>query len=116
MLRDPKPLVVGIAWVVECVEQRKRVDETKFLVDVEDMQYGTGSSKVHLPYTSPSLCTDYLTLKRRRSMLPRPLASGMSSEMPLSSDTEREDGDADQSIDGSSSCKHILPTAKTLGC
>ena len=49
MLRDPKPLVVGIAWVVECVEQRKRVDETKFLVDVEDMQYGTGSSKVHLP-------------------------------------------------------------------
>jgi len=81
MLRDPKPLVVGIAWVVECVEQRKRVDETKFLVDVEDMQYGTGTSK------------------RRRSMLPR----AMPSEMPLSSDTEREDGDADQSMDGSSS-------------
>ena len=53
MLRDPKPLVVGIAWVVECVEQRKRVDETKFLVDVEDMQYGTGTSKVitiHFPF------------------------------------------------------------------
>ena len=59
MLRDPKPLVVGIAWVVECVEQRRRVDETKFLVDVEDMQYGTGSSKVRLPtHTSPSPCTD----------------------------------------------------------
>ena len=43
---DPKPLVVGIAWVVECVEQRKRVDKTKFLVDVEDMHYGTGTSKV----------------------------------------------------------------------
>ncbi|KAF8806490.1 hypothetical protein BYT27DRAFT_7191045 [Phlegmacium glaucopus] len=81
MLRDPKPLVVGIAWVVECVEQRKRVDETKFLVDVEDMQYGTGTSK------------------RRRSMLPRLLPSGMT----IPSDTEREDGDADQSIDGSSS-------------
>jgi hypothetical protein len=59
MLRDPKPLVVGIAWVVECVEQRKRVDETKFLVDVEDMQYGTGTSKVYLPtQTSASPCTD----------------------------------------------------------
>ena len=115
MLRDPKPLVVGIAWVVECVEQRKRVDETKFLVDVEDMQYGTGTSKVYLPYTHPHRrVLTILPLKRRRSMLPRPLASGMPSEMPHSSDTEREDGDADQSMDGSSSCKHILPTAKTL--
>ena len=54
MLRDPKPLVVGIAWVVECVEQRKRVEETKFLVDVEDMYYSTGASKVcpptHIPF------------------------------------------------------------------
>ena len=60
MLRDPKPLVVGIAWVVECVEQRKRVDETKFLVDVEDMHYGTGTSKVYIsPYVHPpSPCTD----------------------------------------------------------
>lgn len=47
-------------------------------------------------------------------MLPRPLHSEMPSEMPLSSDTEREDGDADQSMDGSSSCKHISPTAKTI--
>ena len=58
MLRDPKPLVVGIAWVVECVEQRKKVDETKFLVDVEDMRYGTGTSKVYFPlspFPSPSI-------------------------------------------------------------
>jgi hypothetical protein len=40
-------------------------------------------------------------------MLPRSFPS----EMPLSSDTEREDGDADQSMDESSSCKHISPTA-----
>lgn len=54
MLRDPKPLVVGIAWVVECVEQRKRVDESKFLVDVEDMHYGTGTGKVYISlYTHP---------------------------------------------------------------
>ena len=109
MLRDPKPLVVGIAWVVECVEQRKRVDETKFLVDVEDMHYTTGASKVCLPTRIPFavyIDLSCLQLKRRRSMLPRSLPS----EMPLSSDTEREDGDADQSVDGSSSCKHILPT------
>ncbi|KDQ55074.1 hypothetical protein JAAARDRAFT_107648, partial [Jaapia argillacea MUCL 33604] len=35
LMHDPKPHVVGIAWVVECVEQRAKVDETKFLVDLE---------------------------------------------------------------------------------
>ncbi|EIW54553.1 uncharacterized protein TRAVEDRAFT_132867 [Trametes versicolor FP-101664 SS1] len=34
LVKDPKPLVVGIAWVVECVEKRTRVDETRFLVDL----------------------------------------------------------------------------------
>lgn len=38
LLRDPKPHVVGIAWVVECVEQRTQVDESKFLVDLSDIQ------------------------------------------------------------------------------
>lgn len=35
LLRDPKPLVVGIGWVVECIEQRTQVDETNFLIDLE---------------------------------------------------------------------------------
>ncbi|KAF9485952.1 hypothetical protein BDN70DRAFT_763291, partial [Pholiota conissans] len=34
LLRDPKPLVVGIGWVVECIEQRKLVDEKDFLIDL----------------------------------------------------------------------------------
>lgn len=34
LVKDPKPLVVGIAWVVECVEKRQRVEETRFLVDL----------------------------------------------------------------------------------
>ena len=34
LLRDPKPLVVGIGWVVECIEQRKQVDEKDFLIDL----------------------------------------------------------------------------------
>jgi len=53
LLREPKPLVVGIAWVVECVEQRKRVNESKFLVNL------TGVN---------------VTNKRRRSMLPKLIA------------------------------------------
>lgn len=47
LLRDPKPLVVGISWVVECVEQRKQVDETKFLVDLDGMNVA-GTNKVRL--------------------------------------------------------------------
>ena len=45
LLNDPKPKVVGIAWVVECVEQRQRVDEQKFNVDLDDMSI-TGVNKV----------------------------------------------------------------------
>ncbi|KAG1742552.1 hypothetical protein EDB19DRAFT_1701821 [Suillus lakei] len=52
LLNDPKPLVVGIAWVVDCVEQRCRVDEVKFKVDLELV--GVAG-----------------TNKKRRSMLPR---------------------------------------------
>ncbi|KIP11273.1 hypothetical protein PHLGIDRAFT_18033 [Phlebiopsis gigantea 11061_1 CR5-6] len=34
-LNDPKPLVVGIAWVVECAEKKARVDETKYLINLD---------------------------------------------------------------------------------
>ncbi|KAH8087876.1 hypothetical protein BXZ70DRAFT_955488 [Cristinia sonorae] len=57
LLHEPRPLVVGIAWVVECVEQRVKVEETKFLVDLEHVNVA-GSSK------------------RRRSMLPKSLSGG----------------------------------------
>ncbi|TFK44858.1 hypothetical protein BDQ12DRAFT_39073 [Crucibulum laeve] len=81
LLRDPKPLVVGIAWVVECVEQRKRVDESKFLVDIEDINIAGIN-------------------KRRRSMLPK-LISREPADISL--DMKRDDGDGDRSMDGSSS-------------
>ncbi|KAG5640314.1 hypothetical protein DXG03_009255, partial [Asterophora parasitica] len=45
LLRDPKPFVVGIAWVVECVEQRKQVDETKFLIDLDRMNVSGMNAK-----------------------------------------------------------------------
>ncbi|KAI6148458.1 hypothetical protein BKA82DRAFT_454814 [Pisolithus tinctorius] len=55
LLNDPKPFVVGIAWVVECVEQRARMDEEKYKVDVDLIDVASGNTK------------------RRRSMLPRHL-------------------------------------------
>jgi len=82
LLRDPKPLVVGIAWVVECVEQRKRVDEAKFIVDLD----GTNVAG---------------TNKRRRSMLPKLIRR---EPKELSPDPERGRFVADDiSMDGSTS-------------
>ncbi|KAG6861163.1 hypothetical protein C0995_003172 [Termitomyces sp. Mi166 len=77
LLRDPKPFVVGIAWVVECVEQRKHIDEAKFLVDLDGINISG-------------------TNKRRRSMLPK-LISHDFEERSLS------DVEADVSMDGSTS-------------
>lgn len=51
---EHKPKVVGVAWVVECAEQRTKVDEGKFSVDLDT---------IHIP--------NFAT-RRRRSMLPQP--------------------------------------------
>ncbi len=53
LVKDPKPLVVGIAWVVECVEKRQRVEETRFLVDLA-MANVAGVNRVRLPFSSLS--------------------------------------------------------------
>ena len=45
VLDEPRPLVVGIAWVVECVEKRKHVEEDKFLIDLEGVNVA-GVNKV----------------------------------------------------------------------
>lgn len=42
---DPKPLVVMLAWVVGCVEQKKRLDERYYLVDLEHVNVA-GLNKV----------------------------------------------------------------------
>jgi hypothetical protein len=46
LLNEPRAEVVGIAWVVECVEQRMRVDEARFRVDLEHMNVA-GTHKVY---------------------------------------------------------------------
>jgi hypothetical protein len=49
LLNEPRAEVVGIAWVVECVEQRTRVDEARFRVDLENMNMA-GTNKVSAPH------------------------------------------------------------------
>jgi hypothetical protein len=48
LLRDPKPLVVGIAWVVDCVEQRRKVEEAEYLIDLDEVSLLTNPHKVRL--------------------------------------------------------------------
>lgn len=47
MLSTPKPHVVGIAWVVECAEQRRKAEEARFVVSLEHMNVA-GTNKVRL--------------------------------------------------------------------
>jgi hypothetical protein len=35
LLNEPRPIVVGIAWVVECVEQRTLLKEERFKIDLD---------------------------------------------------------------------------------
>lgn len=86
LLNDPKPLVVGIAWVVECVEQRSRVDEAKFKVDLEMVNVAG-------------------TNKKRRSMLPRHMSPGAGSNfISANPSSEADDNEGQrQSDDGSGS-------------
>jgi hypothetical protein len=55
LLNEPKPKVVGIAWVVECVEQRKCVDEQKFKVDLEGVNVA-GVNKVRFALELWRIC------------------------------------------------------------
>ncbi|KAG2153334.1 hypothetical protein DEU56DRAFT_726850 [Suillus clintonianus] len=81
LLNDPKPLVVGIAWVVECVEQRSRVDEAKFKVDIE---------LVNIAGTN----------KRRRSMLPKHMSTSAGSNfMPANPSSEADENEGQRQPD-----------------
>ncbi|KIM75816.1 hypothetical protein PILCRDRAFT_13314 [Piloderma croceum F 1598] len=80
LLQDPKPLVVGIGWVVECVEQRARVDEARFNVNLDGANVAG-------------------TNKRRRSMLPKLISGDESAETNESQ--EGESSRIDVSMDAS---------------
>ncbi|EIW80751.1 hypothetical protein CONPUDRAFT_82834 [Coniophora puteana RWD-64-598 SS2] len=72
LLNDPKPAVVGIAWVVECVEQRERVDEAKFKVDLDNINVSGNQ-------------------KRRRSMLPKSVVTTPGPYVPDGDSSDVED-------------------------
>lgn len=42
LLAEPRPLTVSIGWVVECVEKRAHVDETRFLVNLGEIGVAGG--------------------------------------------------------------------------
>ncbi|TFK74037.1 hypothetical protein BDN72DRAFT_790075 [Pluteus cervinus] len=83
LLRDPKPFVVNITWVVDCVEQRTRMDESKYLVDLQHTNVAG-------------------TNKRRRSMLPK-LISRQFDDDPPEGDRHDQNHEGDMSVDGSNS-------------
>ena len=47
LLDEPRPHVVGIGWVVECVEKRACVDVERFKVNLEEVNVA-GTLKVGL--------------------------------------------------------------------
>jgi len=93
LMREPKPFVVGISWVVECAEQCRRVGEENFLVDLEGLNVAGNN-------------------KRRRSMLPKHISSSLQSDTmaPPSQLGLTLTGTlaTDQSIDGSSGADRSL--------
>lgn len=42
-LDEPKPFLVGIGWVVKCMEKKERVDEKKYLVNVKEAEVVFGN-------------------------------------------------------------------------
>ncbi|KZT36374.1 hypothetical protein SISSUDRAFT_989301 [Sistotremastrum suecicum HHB10207 ss-3] len=57
-LDEPRPKVVGIGWVVECVEKRERVDEERFSVNLEEVASGGSAGKVRTRALSMSFRVD----------------------------------------------------------
>ncbi|KAF8518021.1 hypothetical protein BU17DRAFT_49342 [Hysterangium stoloniferum] len=48
LLPEPRPYVVSIGWVVECVEKRAHVEETRFLVNLNETGVA-GDIQVSIP-------------------------------------------------------------------
>ncbi|KAI0292553.1 hypothetical protein BC826DRAFT_911422, partial [Russula brevipes] len=76
LMREPKPFVVGISWVVECAEQCRRVGEENFLVDLEGLNVAGNNKVVYDVATSDGFLTIY-PKQRRRSMLPKHISSSL---------------------------------------
>lgn len=92
-LDDPKPHVVGISWVVACLEQGKKVDETPYLVEVAKQAIFTHVSQTQRKSQAQSdeanqisyasLCAmvdaDFVQQRRRSLVAPRQVSSSATS-------------------------------------
>ena len=107
LMREPKPFVVGISWVVECAEQCRRVGEENFLVDLEGLNVA-GTNKVSVEFVGIPWGVPYRAFpkQRRRSMLPKHISSSIQAHMmappSLLGPTLTGTLASDQSMDGSS--------------
>ncbi|KAJ7939738.1 hypothetical protein B0H13DRAFT_662583 [Mycena leptocephala] len=66
-LPDPKPLVVGMEWVFQSAEKCTHVDETLYLIELDDM--------------------NTTTKKRPKSMLPRLMSGGLDDTYAITTNT-----------------------------
>ncbi|KAF8582758.1 hypothetical protein K439DRAFT_1350517 [Ramaria rubella] len=76
LLPEPRPLPVSIGWVVECVEKRAHVEETRFLVNLDEIGIAGGAQvcifKVLRLVKNDHVC---IWFQLRRSMQPKQMRS-----------------------------------------
>ncbi|KAG7091040.1 hypothetical protein E1B28_010100 [Marasmius oreades] len=87
LLNDPKPFVVGNNWVVSCAQESKRVDETEFLVELNDYTFAAAGHK-----------------QRRKSMIPKFVANYGDDDTTEGMGTQ----DVDVSMDSNTSISNDL--------
>lgn len=105
-LDDPKPLVVGMSWVVACAEAKAKVDEQEHLVELEEAD----------PHKSMKVCLfpliETLVFKhhqRRKSMIPK-LVQSSRDAISASLDAPDGDLDGDTSMSDANSCVYSAST------
>lgn len=81
VLDEPRPNIVGIGWVVECVEKRVLADEARFTVDITNMHVaGASSNKVSSCINDINVIKNegmcFSNAQRRKSFLPRQIHMG----------------------------------------
>jgi len=119
LMREPKPFIVGISWVVECAEQCRRVGEENFLVDLEGLNIA-GTNKVSVKFVGIPWGVPYRAhpTQRRRSMLPKHISSSIQAHMmappSLLGPTLTGTLASDQSMDGSSGEISPSPTRQLI--
>ncbi|ESK93627.1 signal transducer [Moniliophthora roreri MCA 2997] len=88
-LNDPKPHVIGNSWIVTCAQESRHVDETEYLINLEEFKFAAEAAAGH---------------KRRKSMIPKLLTG-------LGDDADTEDWgtpDDDISMDSNTSISSDL--------